>query len=268
MLLISGANGPLGRCLVSRLLSRGIRVKQLSSSPTKEQVKYSFGDLSALKTLRLNGATLIHCARSTKFTEEQLIKEKNDLEFLIENGTTIINIASVSGYLANPNAYGQYKKSIEEWLRKKNQQNLISGLLFAKDFGGQIKKIKDVLKVLPFCPQISGSGEIFLTPVDWIEESIIFSLARKSNTNESHGLITKPRMFNWLLRELAGPRKPKLSISLANLMLMFRFLPKNRYFSQDSLQGISGDYQGLNSVGLTQQKDFELLHLWEEFIAS
>ena len=265
MILLTGANGPLGKCLAKRLSSRGLQIVELSSSPKAGQIRYSFGDLSGLEKLQLSGSTLIHCARPSEFTERQFFAETRDLSVLLNWGVKLVNISSVSGYLVERNKYGTYKRAIEDWLNQKEQQNLVAGLLFAPDYHGQISRIRSALKFLPVCPNLVGSGGVHITPVDWLEEEIVGALNSTVQEKGPTFLTTYSKSFNWVLRQMSNSLKPEVKIPISSIEAFVRIFPRNRYFSVDSLKGITGSFEGLGERQDSIKRESELLALWDKF---
>jgi hypothetical protein len=155
--LVTGANGNLGKIISKELSARGIYVIGASSRPKSGQKLFDL-DL------------VIHCARGNNY--EHLL---NDLDFITNceiNNVKILYIGSFSSWLLERNRYGEYKRTIEDRAIEAGGTVITCGLLFGGEYQGQIHKIGLILKSLPFRIHFKDAGSQRITPVAALVEEI------------------------------------------------------------------------------------------------
>jgi NADH dehydrogenase len=183
MILITGASGFLGRCLVQRALAKGQNVRAMVRRPTPEldlpaDVLYQ-ADLTEPATLAgaVAGArAVIHAAATTSETSpnEELSRRTNVegtrhlLEACKEAGVRrFIQISSLSAIPANTSVYGRTKFAADEEVRRSGLDWTIlqPGTIYGPGGRGLFAKMVRMTRgLLPLVP-VLGSGKQTMRPI-------------------------------------------------------------------------------------------------------
>jgi uncharacterized protein YbjT (DUF2867 family) len=241
--LVTGANGNLGKIISKELSARGIYVIGASSRPKSGQKLFDL-DLASSNLVLKNIDAVIHCARGNNY--EHLL---NDLDFITNceiNNVKILYIGSFSSWLLERNRYGEYKRTIEDRAIEAGGTVITCGLLFGGEYQGQIHKIGLILKSLPFRIHFKDAGSQRITPVAALVEEIFSCCLMWPKAGRIILAYPEVLNFNDILSAI-GPRR-LLSINLRRKFLEFFFDKiriKLRYFNSDSLKGIYSQYSRL-----------------------
>lgn len=265
---ISGANSNLGKMTVKFLKKQlgSINLVLLSSNPSKSQRVFDLeGEIDYSSIERCN--FLIHCARPLKARHDRTLKEIKILDRISSHDTKIINISSVSGFLDVKSNYGAHKRGIHDWIEDKGGINLLSGLIFGKQFKGQIFQIARILRILPIRPQFRDEYEVYLTPVNQILFSIREILEEQSL--ESKFLVGRnPYTTNEVFKGVSRERGIDLRLRGEEVRVLLKILPSNRYFSADSFLGITGTYSELKMIKRNYLSQSIITTEWLEYTTS
>jgi hypothetical protein len=241
-LLITGGSGSLAKYLEVYLKKCGHQVIIASS---KNKISDRFFDLNQdYDSTLLDGvAAVVHCSNNPNYVFNS-IEERFLLES-ISRDIKLVYIGSTSSYLVSKNKYGLYKQTVESFTEKIGGLVLTCGLIYGKNFIGQISRLETGLKRLPFRIFLSGSKSVFLTDVISIATTIDTIL----NTNklvQGRILVLDSDLlsFNDLLDKLGGYKKFKLILSAKFIAVALNFLPfTSNHFSKDRFKGILSDFE-------------------------
>ena len=240
-ILITGANGNLAQLISNELQKLEYNIYEASSKPIRTQRLFDLHEPFYEKLLA-DVEVVIHCARGFK-----TVHLKNDKIFVktcSELGVQIIYVGSISSWLESLNKYGEYKKNMEEEVLSKNGTVITCGLIYGKDYMGQVHKLNKLLKKLPFYLNLPETKEIFLTPT--------YSLIHEINTQINHSqkgyrilLAHKDSIsFNSLLQKLGGTKFLTLKLNKKFIFFIINFFgQKIHYFNTDALQSIYRSYR-------------------------
>ena len=238
--LVTGANGNLGKIIIAELSAKGIDAIGASSHPKSGQRGFDL-DFSIPDAMLANIDTVIHCARGNNY--EQLA---NDLDFIAlcaRNKVRVVYIGSFSSWLLDRNQYGNYKRTVEDQTLEIGGIVITCGLLFGSGYQGQIYKIGLILRFLPFGIKFEGAGSQRITPLKALLEEIILNSLITPKTGRVILAYDAILNFNEILSAV-GPRR-FFSIQLKrNFLELLLGGIGNRagYFNSDSLKGIYSKY--------------------------
>jgi len=265
---ISGANSPLGTSIIRylRIEHPEVSIVEFSSSPRSNQRLFSIGNAVDKEEIG-NCELLLHLARPYEPNMDNLSFELRTLEWIAERNIRIINIASVSGYLDKINKYGAYKRSIQDSIRSLSQSNLICGLIFDKNFNGQIHRLKKVFRFSPIYPRFDEEAEIYLTPLNDIKMAIkdLLPISGPSNKFLISNLSKKTNVF---MKEISLRHSIPLPISKKLISGILEITPSNRYFSKDSFSGFVGQYSSLRIIENETLDPLHIENAWREYLLS
>lgn len=268
-IFISGANSPLGQYLKKRLrLILNSEIYEGSSRPNSNQTEFNIYKQFNFHKIE-NIDVLIHLACPKNPNEEGLKKELNLLKNFREKGISIINIGSVSGCREKPNNYGIYKKEVENWCTANKETNLRCGLLFGEDFFGQLFRINRILKYVPIYPVISLSGQVLLTPVEFVLENIVSRIKFKKNEFDLNPLLTGNIFFNFneIVRDLSGKNSFKLNLNFDKVRDLLNFFKIPGKYSSDRFLGVTGNFNVKCLGNKYEISDSILKQTWNNYIS-
>jgi hypothetical protein len=256
-ILITGANSALGEKLRVELESLNHKIICASSNPGLGQKNFDLNigfDSDLLKDIEL----ILHLALNPKLVITNI--EKNFIHLAAIKGLTLVYIGSTSSYLIKPNKYGIYKKLVEDLIVKNKGIVLTCGLLYGRNFNGQLSKIKKFLRILPFSIELSGSKLVYITPVELIVDFLMRPKDIQTYRGKRVLLFQFGAVpFNLLLEMLVGNKSFKLNFSSKALELIIKLNPfKTRYFSSDSFMALFSEFKSdliSNSVELRNEAD-------------
>lgn len=239
-ILLTGANGNLGKVVAANLKKYSITVIESSSKPKNGQ---RFFDLNLKNFTGLLDEidVVVHCSRGIE--QDHLSNDLKFVEYCFNKNVNLIYIGSASSWLESPNKYGIYKKQVENLVLNLGGVVISCGLIYGDRYKGQIYKLSYMLRNLPVKVQIKNSNQQYLTPLN----ALVSEIYRQINAPEKFKrifLVHAWRIsFNNLLLSL-GSRSP-LKIQLGKAVvesLVSLPLFKSNYFGIDSLSGIYGNY--------------------------
>jgi hypothetical protein len=240
-ILVTGANGNLGKAVVSHFSGKPFEILLASSTSGASQYHLDFNLVSTLDLQDID--ILIHVARSKNAPSLE-----NEIEFLrgvIAVGTQVVSIGSLSEYLIDRSRYGEYKSRVSQFVLESKGIVLTCGLIYGENFKGQLHKIRRVLMWLPFLPQLKSVCFQFTTNLESILQAL--EMAVEDRLNDNHLLVVDsktPTEFNVILENLSFKKCPKVFISTK--AVSFGALVMERmnvnYFTRDSLKGLIGLY--------------------------
>lgn len=240
-ILITGGNSDLAKFIGKSMSAFGFEILIVSSKNISDSSKFDLNLGYSSKILE-NIGCVIHCAANPKniFTEI----EENFISETLSKNIKFIYIGSTSSYIENKNKYGNYKKSVEEYILNKGGLSITCGLIFGDNFAGQINQIKSYLSKIPISIQLKDSKYSYLTPIESIPAAIIQLLSNVSMEGKRINLFHPQKVeFNKLLRVLSGNKLLSLSIQVRFLLKFFSLIPINhRYFNLDRLKGIMSSF--------------------------
>ena len=263
---ITGANSNLAKYLLPRLGKnfQGIEISEFSSTPTKLQKNFSVSgnfDLTEFEEIH----SLIHCARQYTPDFESINREIEILDQISSLGIKIFNIGSVSSYLQERNVYGNYKKIISDWTVGNGHSNIVCGLIFGKEFFGQIYQLRRILKYIPVVPKFSEEGDVFLSYSIDILDKLLKGLIGEKFIN-SYLISEKPIRINGFLRDLSGKYSLSLIVSKRIIKNILEIFPRNNYFNSDSFTGFNAKYNKFNAESKNFLDFSYIENRWREYI--
>jgi nucleoside-diphosphate-sugar epimerase len=241
-ILVTGSGGSLGKAICLSLLGQGVNVVKASS---KHDLKQNFFDLnkgfnhSLLSDIDL----ILHLSINPELKLTNI--ESEFIKIASREKITIIYLGSTSSYLVEPNSYGKYKKSVEDQVLENDGIVVTCGLIYGKNFRGQISRLRAILRKLPFKIKIKGSKMVLLTPMQAIISLIMEFEELEFYKSQRVLLFHKTEYsFNDLLSELSGKKLLTLKLNGKSLSYIFKIIPfTHRYFSSDSYLGVLSDFK-------------------------
>jgi hypothetical protein len=240
-ILITGGNGNLAQVVAEKLAEKSISFITCSSKPKVGQI---FFDLhSELNEKIFNDIThIIHFATSPSY--EVTNAEIQFLRLAAKKNIKLIYFGSTSSYLQDKTNYGQYKKQIEDKIIELGGIVVTCGLIYGKDFNGQISKIRKYLSYLPFSIVLQNSKQIYLTPTSRIIQ-ILYDIMDTINPISGRYLLfqTPAIMLNDLLFSLSKFKFIKLKVpyKFMRLLLSTRLIT-SKYFIFDRAKSVYSDF--------------------------
>lgn len=240
-ILITGGNGNLAKVVAEKLAEKSISFVTCSSKPKGGQI---FFDLhSELNEKIYNEIThIFHFATSPSY--EVTNTEIEFLHIAAKKNIKILYFGSTSSYLKDKTNYGQYKRQIEDKILELDGVVITCGLIYGKDFNGQISKIRKCLSYLPFSIVLQNSKQIYLTPISRIIQTL-FNIMDSTNPVSGRYLLlqTPAIMFNDLLVTLSKFKSIKFKIpyKFMKLILGTRIVTSN-YFIFDRAKSVYSDF--------------------------
>ena len=240
-ILITGANGNLAKVVAEKLYEKSISFTPCSSKPKNNQI---YLDLhSELDEGVFNGIThIFHCATSPIY--EVTSTETQFLNLAKEKNIKIIYFGSTSSYLKDTTIYGQYKKQIEDKVLNLGGVVITCGLIYGKDFNGQISQAAKYLSFFPFTVVLKGSKKIYLTSTDRIINVLLEIINSANFVSGRYLMLQTPAIdFNDVLSSLSRFKSLRLvmPLKLVRLVLGTRFV-LSKYFHFDRVKSIYSDF--------------------------
>jgi hypothetical protein len=240
-ILITGGNGNLAKVVVEKLNEKSISFITCSSKPKVGQI---FFDLhSELNENIFNEIThIFHFATSPRY--EVTNTEIQFLHLAAKKNIKLIYFGSTSSYLKDKTNYGQYKKQIEDKIIELGGIVVTCGLIYGKDFNGQISKIRKCLSYLPFGIVLQNSKQIYLTPSSRIIQTLFDIMDSVNPVSGRYLLLQTPAiMLNDLLFSLSKFKFIKLKVphKFIRLLLGTRFIT-SKYFIFDRAKSVYSDF--------------------------
>ena len=211
-ILITGGNGNLAKVVAEKLAEKSISFVTCSSKPKVGQI---FFDL--------------HYELNEKIYNEI---------------THIFHFATSPSYEVTNTNYGQYKKQIEDEIIELGGIVVTCGLIYGKDFNGQISKIRKILSYLPFSIVLQNSKQIYLTPSSRIVQTLFEIIDSKNPVSGRYLLFQKPAiLLNDLLFSLSKFKSIKLKVPYKFIRLLFSTrLITSKYFIFDRAKSVYSDF--------------------------
>lgn len=260
---ISGANSNLGSLLRIELKKSGFEIIEFSSNPKNGQSQFEIEGIVDYREIS-NCKFLIHCARPYETYHEKTLKEIEILKEISNCEVKILNISSVSGFLDEKSAYGIHKRAIHDWIEINSHINILTGLIFGKEFHGQIAQLLKALTVFPVKPAFEGEFHIFLSPVQELTSAIRSVLEYETICSKS--VIGKnPILTNTLLSDLSNKRALNLNLNRDLIYWILKMSPKNKYFNADSFLGFTGKYGELSNLEINRLEDGIIHKYWQTY---
>jgi hypothetical protein len=240
-ILITGGNGNLAKVVAEKLAEKSISFIVCSSKPKVDQI---FFDLdSELNEKIFNEIThIFHFATSPRY--EVTNTEIQFLRLATKKNIKLIYFGSTSSYLKDKTNYGQYKKHIEDKIIELGGIVITCGLIYGKDFNGQISKISKFLSYLPFSLVLQNSKRIYLTPSYRIIKTLFDIMGSIDPVSGRYLLLQTPSiMLNDLLFSLSKCKLIKLKVpyKFIRLLLGTSFI-SSRYFNFDRAKSVYSDF--------------------------
>ena len=173
-MLITGANGFIGRNLAAYFSNHGYEVRGLVRSPEKATVAIPReclfkGDLpgdvdtSAFEHVE----TVIHCAYQTQYRTLERAKQDNEegtklVIRLCRNAHVkrLIFMSSVSAHEHAQSYYGRSKFALEKLFDHESDLIIRAGLVIGSDEAGLFSRMVDPLKKYPLVPLLDGGRQV------------------------------------------------------------------------------------------------------------
>lgn len=240
-ILITGANGNLAKIVAEKLYEYSVSFIQCSSMPKNGQIYFNLN--SKLDEAIFNEIThILHFATSP--TYEVTNTETHFLNLAKEKNIKIIYFGSTSSYLNDKTIYGHYKKQIEDKVLNLGGVVITCGLIYGKDFNGQISQAAKYLSFLPFTVVLKGSKAIYLTSTERIIHVLLEVINSANFVSGRHLILQTPAIdLNDLLFSLSRFKFLKLVVPLkfVGLALSSKFV-FGRYFHFDRVKSIYSDF--------------------------
>jgi hypothetical protein len=166
------------------------------------------------------------------------------LRLAAKKNIKLIYFGSTSSYLKDKTNYGQYKKQIEDKIIELGGVVVTCGLIYGKEFNGQISKIRKFLSYLPFSIVLQNSKQIYLTPSSRIIQTLFDIMVSVNPVSGRYLLLQKPAiMLNDLLLLLSKFKFIKLKVpyKFIRLLLGTRFIT-SKYFIFDRAKSVYSDF--------------------------
>ena len=240
-ILITGANGNLAKVVANKLNKNSISVVSCSSKPINDQIYFDLH--SELNEMIFNGIThIFHFATSPIY--EITNTETQFLNLAVKKNIKIVYFGSTSSYLNDITIYGRYKKKIEDKVLKLGGIVITCGLIYGKDFNGQISQAARHLSHLPFTVILKGSKKIYLTSTSRVVDILLDIINSTNFVSGRYLLLQTPAIdLNDLLFSLSRFKFLRLVVPLkfVGLALSSKFV-FGRYFHFDRVKSIYSDF--------------------------
>lgn len=240
-ILVTGANGNLGKLLTTDLQQSNHEIFEASSTPSYSQRLLNFKK-SFSKNLLVDIEMVVHCARG-KDTRD-LDQDKTFIRMCRDKGIGVVYIGSLSSWLDNSNNYGSYKKEIENYVISNYGTVVTCGLIYGERYKGQVYLLNKALKFLPFYLTLNETKVTFLTPFNALFREIISQIENRQVGKRILLAHKNSIEFNQLIHLLA--RRKFFTVKLSK-KVVFKvvnlFGSKLHYFDTDSLTSIYSNYK-------------------------
>jgi hypothetical protein len=249
-ILVTGANGNLASQIIGHLQCEGIELSGASSKPRKDQILLDFSQPASDFDFLDSFDVLIHCGRVIDLNDVEAVRsEQKFLAAAFQKKCKVIYIGSTSAWLSELSKYGDYKLRLSDFVYNNHGIVISAGLIYGRNFKGQLYSLGKVLNKLPFTIQLIPSSTLYLTPVEKFCSVIIER--GLGNASKSHYLVahSSPVSFNEVLEKLSKRSigiKVKVRSDLIRCILKILNL-KNSYFNADSILGLMSSYD-MNSL--------------------
>jgi hypothetical protein len=244
-ILVTGANGNLGSLIFAHLQEQGYEVCGASSNPSRDQISLDFSSSKLNFEYLDNFEFVIHCGRVIDLNNDKARGQEDlFLKNAFQKGCKVVYIGSTSAWLTALSRYGHYKLQGADLVTKNNGIVVSAGLIYGKDFRGQLQKLGRILNKLPFAIQLIPSNFLYLTPV----ENLCNVILEKgiSGPPGSRFLVAHdyPVEFNQILSNLSARSiRFKVKINLVTIRKILKILKfRDSYFNADSVLGLMSPY--------------------------
>lgn len=240
-ILVTGANGNLGKLLATKLQQSTHEIFEASSTPLNTQrllnLKKSFS-----RDLLVDIELVVHCARGKNARD--LEQDKNFIRMCRDRRIGVVYIGSLSSWLDTSNNYGKYKKEVEDFVILNDGTVVTCGLIYGDGYMGQIYVLNKFLKFIPFYLDLPETKDTFLTPVDALFREIMSQIENRQVGKRILLVHRNAIEFNRLIHLLA--RRKYFTVKLKKKMVFAvvdLFGSKIQYFNSDSLNTIYSNYK-------------------------
>lgn len=245
MILVTGANGFVGRALIERLLQEGFQVRALvrqpppTGTPVASGLEYVIGDMRDAATLlaATRGATaVVHLAAAKSDEKDSLDINVGGARRLVvacrANGCErIINVSTISAKIPRKGLYGASKAQADEVFRQSALQvtTLLPSVIYGPDDRGVFGTIVRFIRKLPVVP-VLGDGRWLSAPVHVADvAAVIVGSLRNARSAGSEYDIGGPELisFDELIDRIAaclGRSARKVHVPFALALAMARLL--------------------------------------------
>jgi nucleoside-diphosphate-sugar epimerase len=233
--ILTGGTGFIGRHVVAKALSQGWQVSLLGrSASTYPNTAFFAWDLTELppKEELAEAECLIHLATDTRF-ESEAMSEDAEVEsagalFAAAAAARIVFVSSQSSNPAAFTRYGRVKARIEVMVRSRNGVVIRPGLVFGGDCSaGLHARLCNIVRVLPFIPDLRPAAFVQLVHVDDLAEAILRASAPKFSSGTYQVGDVEGMSMSAYLRAIARVRyglwRPLIAIPRVLLLLAARF---------------------------------------------
>jgi NADH dehydrogenase len=255
---ITGANGFIGRALVSRLGEGGCRVIALTRHPLAhkgghacEWIRYSLED-GLSNSLPDDCGTVIHCAHAMSArgaSDFQLNVDAFKALRASGAGRRFVFISSMSAHAEARSAYGRGKFAIEGMLRGDADLAIKPGFVIGP--GGIFERLRRSVRALPFVPLFYGGRQPIQTIwVDDLAEGVARAVERRLTGTLAIGSAEATTLREFYRAILASEhlRRPLVPVPGGPSMAVLRAL--------EGL-GIGLPFTSENLLGLRALRTFE-----------
>lgn len=212
-ILITGADGDLGKVLVSSLKKKYSIYEMVFKPRNENQVYGDLLDFTSLNRVVKDIDLVIHCAalqkgKKRKIWETNALGTANLVSACLKNN--IKGMIFISSYdIKFPGVYGQSKLKAEEIIKESGLNYLIlrPTVIYGKDFTKNIGKLINIEKRYPFVP-VCGKGDNLYQPVyagdltKIIDKSLERKLKNKTYFVGGSEIISMEEMADLISREL------------------------------------------------------------------
>lgn len=243
--MVTGANGNLASQIIKHFQREGISPSAASSKPRKDQIFLDFSLHASHFDFLDSFDVIIHCGRVMDMNDmEALRNERLFLSTAFQKKCKVIYIGSTSAWLSDLSKYGNYKLQLSELVYDNHGIVISAGLIYGKNFKGQLFNLSKVLSMLPFTIQLFPNSSLYLTPIERLCSVI---MEKSLNTeSKSHYLVahSSPVSFNDVLKILSkrstGVKVRLRSDVIRNILKILNI--RNSYFNADSIRGLMSSY--------------------------
>ena len=202
-ILITGANGFLGKIVAKKLTDNGHKITAIvlpeedtTYLATLKNVNVIRGNLNNIENIKHHADKIdiiIHLAALLNSSDRELNMKinyeatKNIADLAEKNNIKkVIFTSSMTATSKNPNAYGESKKLAEEYLSKKTFRTIIirPTLLYGKG-GAAFMKLVGMLNMLPAIVPIIGKGNSIKQPIYVHDAAEIIKRAAETDFKEN-----------------------------------------------------------------------------------